>query len=444
MALGAPRRALSFDSNPPLSLPLRYFLTAPLFAALAAALLAWQGEAALLTRWSPLTLALTHLMVLGCLSMTMIGALLQMLPVVAGTAVPRVGRVGAAVHLALGAGTVLLACAFWFGRPAWFALAMLLLLSALLLFVGACTVGLWHEHAGGSGAVVAGIRLALTALVVTAALGGMLAGAFAWPSVQHLPLQRLTDLHAMWGLLGWVGLLVIAVAFQVVPMFMLTEPYPPLLRGAYMMVMFLLLAAASVSSGLPGAGLAFRQVCLALLAAGYALFAGVTLHLLARRKRPTADATTLYWRLAMGSLVAGLALWLWPDTQAQNARPLAIGVLLIVGFALSAINGMLYKIVPFLAWYHLQDAAAARGRKLPAVGKIIPQRLANLQLAVHAAALALLVAACYRPALVRVAAALMCAACVGLWLNLCWAATLARRGSPNADHAVRDRVRRDI
>lgn len=432
----APRRALSFDNNPSLSLPLRYFLTAPLFAALAAALLLWQGEAALLTRWSPLTLALTHLMVLGCLSMTMIGALLQMLPVVAGITVPHVGRVGAAVHLGLSAGTLLLAYAFWSGRPALFAIAMAPLPGSLLLFLGACTVGMWRPHASGSGAVVAGIRLSLTALVLTATLGGMLAGAFAWPDASQLPLMRLTDLHAMWGLLGWVGLLVIAVAFQVVPMFMLTEPYPSFLTGSYTMWLFLLLAAASLSSGLPGAGLLFHQTCLVLLAAGYALFAGVTLYLLARRKRPQADPTTLYWRVAMASLVAALALWLWPRAEVSNDIPLAIGVLLIAGFALSAINGMLYKIVPFLAWYHLQEEMALSGRKLPAVNKIIPERRANWQFAAHTFALLLLLGACHQPALVRPAAALMTLACIGLWLNLCTAARLRRRMRATAPNAA--------
>jgi hypothetical protein len=426
-AAAAPRRALSFDNNPSLSLPLRYFLTAPLFAALAAGLLMWQGEAALLTRWSPLTLALTHLMVLGCLSMTMIGALLQMLPVVAGITVPHVGRVGTAVHVGLSAGTLLLAYAFWSGLPALFALAMAALLASLLLFLGACTVGMWRPHASGSGAVVAGIRLALTALVLTATLGGMLAGAFAWPKAAQLPLIPMTDLHAMWGLLGWVGLLVIAVAFQVVPMFMLTEPYPSFLTGSYTTWLFLLLAGASLSSGLPGAGLLFHQLCLILLAAGYALFAGTTLYMLARRKRPQADPTTLYWRVAMASLATALGLWLWPRDEVSNATPLALGVLLIAGFALSAINGMLYKIVPFLAWYHLQEEMAVSGHKLPAVHKIIPERRARWQLAGHVSALLLLLGACYQPLLARPAAALMCLACIGLWLNLCMAARLRQR-----------------
>ncbi|WP_432378983.1 permease [Duganella sp. P38] len=416
--LDAPQRVLSFGGNPPLSLPLRYFLSAPLFAALAAALLAWQGEAALLTRWSPLTLAITHLMVLGCLSMTMIGALLQMLPVVAGIEVPRAHPVGAVVHVCLCAGTLALAAAFWQGSPPLFRIAMALLLAGLMLFVGACTVAMWQYHLPGSGAVVAGIRLALASLVLTMILGGMLASAFAWPGMVRLAAQRLTDLHAMWGMLGWVGLLVIAIAFQVVPMFMLTEPYPKFLTGAYATWMFVLLVAASLSSAWTGPGATLHMACLVLLAVGYALFGAVTLYLLARRKRPRADPTTLHWRTAMASLLAALVVWLWPAATPSNAMPLAVGVLLIAGFGLSAICGMLYKIIPFLTWYHLQEARGVSGRKPPNINQIIPERHAQWQYGAHLAGLLLLLGACYQPALVRPGAVLLCTACIGLWLNL--------------------------
>jgi hypothetical protein len=221
----------------------------------------------------------------------------------------------------------------------------------------------------------------------------------------------------MWGLLGWVGLLVIAVAFQVVPMFMLTEPYPKYLTGAYATWMFLLLGAASLSSGWTGPGVALHRACLLLLGAGYALFAGTTLYLLARRKRPRADPATLYWRTAMTCLLAALVVWLWPAAP-SSAASLAIGVLLIGGFALSAISGMLYKIVPFLTWYHLQDARSASGRKPPGINQIIPERHAQWQHGAHVAAVLLLLGACYQPALVRPGAVLMCAACLALLLNL--------------------------
>jgi len=100
---------LSLDQAPPISIPFRFFLTTPLFGLLAGALLLIEGESALASRWAPPTLALTHLFTLGVLAMTMCGAMFQMLPVVAGSPVPRVRLVGSLVHLSLTLGTSALA-----------------------------------------------------------------------------------------------------------------------------------------------------------------------------------------------------------------------------------------------------------------------------------------------------------------------------------------------
>ncbi len=54
---------LSFEQAPPISVPYRFFLTAPLFGAVAGLVLAWFGPAALESRWSPGALAMTHLIV---------------------------------------------------------------------------------------------------------------------------------------------------------------------------------------------------------------------------------------------------------------------------------------------------------------------------------------------------------------------------------------------
>jgi hypothetical protein len=411
------QRILSFDMNPPLALPLRFFLTVPVFAALAAALLLWQGDAALATRWSPVTLALTHLLTLGCLTMAMTGALLQILPVMAGITVPGSVRAGHAMHGLLVGGTALLALAFLLQRPWLFAPAVIALGLCFLWLLGACTVGLWQQYPSGADASLTAIRLALAALAVTVTLGLLLAVSYAWPTLLALPLLALTDLHASWGLLGWVGLLVIGVAFQVVPMFQVTEPYPRWLTGGYCTTLFLLLVAASLSSGVAEP---FRLASLILLGLGYGGFALATLWLLAHRKRPAADVTTLFWRVALASLVAALLAGLLPHDERVD---LARGVLLIVGFALATINGMLYKIVPFLTWYHLQHAGDGRKAGVPGIQKIIPATHARGQFVLYCAALALLVAACRFPALLaRPAGALLCLSCGVLWLNL-WRAT---------------------
>ncbi len=100
---------LSLDQAPPIHLPLRLLLTAPWFAAAAGVLAMAAGEGALASRWTPTALALTHLITIGFLGQAMCGALLQMLPVIAGAPVPGVVWVAPTVHIALGAGAGFLA-----------------------------------------------------------------------------------------------------------------------------------------------------------------------------------------------------------------------------------------------------------------------------------------------------------------------------------------------
>ena len=75
---------LSFEQAPPVSVPYRFFLTAPLFGVAAGLLLVWLGESAVASRWSGGALALTHLLAVGFMLQAMTGAVMQFVPVAAG------------------------------------------------------------------------------------------------------------------------------------------------------------------------------------------------------------------------------------------------------------------------------------------------------------------------------------------------------------------------
>ncbi len=425
------QRILSFEQTPPLSVPLRFFLTAPLFAALAAGLLFWHGADALASRWSPLTLALTHLLTLGFLTMVMIGALIQILQVVVGIEIPRPRATAAGVHSLLSLGCLLLVAGFLLSVPTLFKLALPCLLGAILWLLVACGAGLWRL--AQPTATVAAIRLSLAALAITGALGAVAAAAFAWPLA--LPLVDITNLHAGWGLLGWVGLLVIGIAYQVVPMFQVTPLYPVLVTRWLAGTMFLLLLVWSASWLLPQPGAGWlAHLALSLTGAGYLVFAASTLILLHRRKRPKPDATTLFWRTSLVSLAASALLWqagAWlPAVGAASWLPVLLAILFIIGCAGSVINGMLYKIVPFLIWYHLQNQMTRRGEKAPNVRQIITDRAAERQFYVHLLALALLGAAPLWPDLLaRAAAAMFGISSCWLWWNLVQATRLLKSAS---------------
>lgn len=421
------QRSLSFDQAPPLTIPLRYFLSAPLFAVAAAILLGWQGPDAFVSRWSPITLALTHLLTLGFLAMTMIGALLQILPVVAGIQIPYPNLTARGVHAFLTNGTLLLATAFLWSQSVLFQFAIAFLASAFIWFLAACAVGLWRARGGISTATVAAIRLSIIALLFTILLGISLASAFAWPI--GLPLLLLTDLHVLWGLLGWVGLLVIGVAYQVIPMFQVTPVYPPqmvhwLASSLFMLLMLWSIAAVVLQSSQHW----IREILGGMILADFTIFSATTLYLLWRRKRPKPDATTLFWRTATGSLLVYGAIWLMQTASDHPSTPIMLGALFIIGFGYSVINGMLYKIVPFLVWYHLQNSEAAARKAVPNVKSIIPDSAAMKQFWSHLAALLLTVGATLWPAiLVAPAAVALCISSGWLWWNLFSAVRIYRQ-----------------
>ncbi|MHB1144598.1 MAG: hypothetical protein ACYCZS_06840 [Thiobacillus sp.] len=405
---------LSFEQAPPFSLPLRFFLTAPLFL-FAAAILIVLSPDALASRWTPQALALTHALTLGFLAMAMLGALLQMLPVVAGSPLPAPRWVAGISHVSLVPGTVALMAGFLTAEPAAFGIGIVLLGGGFIVFLMAAAISLARAVAG---VTVNGIRLAVMSLALTILLGLMLAllraGWWSPPAVESA-----IAAHVSFGLIGWVLLLVIGVAYQVVPMFQLTPPYPPRPSRWLAGVLFALLLLHAAAALLPQAA---TDPVDAGLAAGILLFAVSTLRLQFRRRRKLPDVTLDYWRLGMASLIACVAVWLaarfspaWADS---NAYPLLLGVLFIGGFAVSVVNGMLYKIVPFLAWFHLQSQLQAKAGSIPTMKDMIAERWMRGQFRLHLIACALLVAVPFWPQLGIVAGSVLAVSALVLWVNL--------------------------
>jgi hypothetical protein len=422
---------LSLEQTPPLSVPTRFFLTAPLFGVAFAGLLLWAGPAALATRWSPVALAATHLLTLGFLGMVMFGAMLQLLPVLVGSPVARPRAVSALLHILLTLGTLLLVGGL-LGDRAMIRLAVPVLATAFGCFLWVAARGLWHSTSRH--ASVRTMALAVIALGGAVGLGLYLAAGHGW-GLGTAP--RVTDVHAAWALLGWMGLLVVGVGYQVVPMFQITPEYPrPLMRwlGVGILTVLALWGLVAAAPWRPPGASILEAVTAGLLAVGVAAYALATLHVQRHRRRRLPDVTLLFWGVAMASALLAVALWLagrvHPAIALAPAYPLALGVLAIVGFGVSIINGMLYKIVPFLVWLHLQRDTLARGERrvrVPNMKEVIPELRMRRQLWVHVFALALLGAAPWWPILVYPAALSFGASCLLLWFNLASGLQLYRR-----------------
>lgn len=434
---------LQLEQAPPLSVPFRFFLLAPVFLLLAAAALLWRGPEALAARLSPAAIAVAHLYTLGFMTMVMMGAMMQMLPVLQGSPVPRPRATAAATCAGVGLGTLALAAGFLFGEQWLLKAGALALAAGFLAFVAAVLVCL--ARAPSQNHTVRAMWLALLSLLVTVALGAMLAALFGWGIA--LPNSSVHGLHPGWGLLGWTGLLVVGVGFEVVPMFQMTPHYPkPMTRylvPAILALLALWSAALWIDEGRWGA---LALVCAVAMAAAYALFAVVTMALQNRRRRRLPDVTLDFWRIGMGSLLGASVAWgvrvAWPAPlfdPGHESMDILIGVLAIFGFAGSVVSGMLYKIMPFLAWFHLQSMCGP-GVRAPNMKKILPDARQRLQFRSQVLALSLLCAAALWPGtFVYPAAVALGATAVLLELNMLIVVRAYRDNLRRASEARRGR-----
>jgi len=192
-------------------------------------------------------------------------------------------------------------------------------------------------------------------------------------------------------------------------MLQMTPAYPkPMVRYFGAAVLALLVAWSAALWAGDGRWGALAVACAVALAAAYALFAVATLALQRRRRRRLPDVTLDFWRVGMASLVLACIAWsarvalpgAWPESV-----DLLVGVLAMFGFAGFVISGMLYKIMPFLAWFHLQSRCGP-GVLAPNMKKILPDASQRLQFRSQVLALALLCAATLRPGVFVHAAAL--------------------------------------
>ncbi|HEB83281.1 MAG TPA: hypothetical protein ENJ11_10505 [Gammaproteobacteria bacterium] len=391
---------LSLQQAPPFSVPARFLVSAPVFGLLAALVLLWHGPDIISSRWNPPMLAVTHLLTLGFLAMSMLGAMLQLMPVLMGMVIPRPVLFSSIIHTPLVLGSLSLAAA-WLLQYRWlFLVAMLLLGFTFAVFVMVAAERLLRSVSRHITRTM--MLLALLALLLTAGLGIYLAAGYVGETFAVA--RQLTDLHLSWGLLGWVFMLVMAVAYQVIPMFQITDDYPKWHQRWLGWLLFVLLLALSLTWFYPLAGL--QALLGVLLAACLLVFALNTLWLLHRRRRTLPDTTMKFWQLAMASLIAlvfirGIAMLAGIELPA-----LLTGVLMIAGFAMTAVNGMMYKIIPFLIWLHLsarnkdlRDAGRREQQvKVPHMRKIIPENAGLWQFRIHFAALVLLALATCWPA----------------------------------------------
>ncbi|OHE06629.1 MAG: hypothetical protein A3G74_00030 [Sulfurimonas sp. RIFCSPLOWO2_12_FULL_34_6] len=360
---------LSVDQAPPISAPVRFFLTAPLFAVLAGVLILFSDASVLSSRFSTESIVITHAITIGFLSFVMFGALVQMLPVLAGVRVSRVGLVSKISYIFMLFGTLFMIFGLWLN------ISKLILAAALFLGVGFLALIIPMLLAFKNVVnVTASIRAMITALVfafLITLIGMHLLASYGIGkfSASHL---LFANIHSVWVIFGFAGILIIGVAFHVLPMFYVAPRFKQFCkkRVVWLIVSGLLLWL--VLNIFMESYATAAKIWIALFF--WAFSTTVYLKLNARRRK-VSDVTVWYWRSA--AVFMTLGTFAWSINDFFDERYIVIVAILIGGgFIFSIMSGMLYKIVPFLVWFHLN----AKGyMSIPTMNDMINKKLAIIQ-----------------------------------------------------------------
>ncbi len=362
----------------PVSIPYRYFAAAIVFHGAAWVALALAADQAVSFNGGlgP-TLAAVHLLTLGVLAMTAIGAALQLLPVATGQGLTLVWAARLAFWLYL-PGVIVLVYGMSEGRLAAVDGGGTLIVLGLGLF--ALAAGSSFARASDFGAVAAHGWASLVCLGLLALLALLL--------IADLRLGFLPDhytfavVHLVLGAYGFMGLLAIGFSLILVPMFALASAPASALgyRQLWLAAAALGLGAIGTLSGDAGA---LATACLLGLAA-------VGLHLtlmrqcLAQGMRKRLGLSfvliKIAWALLPLSLVLGLAVTL---DLAGPRGPTLFAFVLLFGWLLTFLLAILQRILPFLAAMH----AAASG-PMPLLSALGDERWLKLHAAAHLGALA--------------------------------------------------------
>ena len=358
-------------------LPLCFVLTGVLSLLASGGALLAQPDLLAMYHYTPHLIAVTHLFVLGFICSIVMGAMYQLVPVTLETQLfsEKLVKFQIAAHVI---GFVGMVWAFWnFNMAMVGAFGSVLTLGAgLFVFNLACTlakVKRWNT-------IKFGITSALLWLSATVAAGLFVTASKFWTFFAFQPLAAM-HAHAHLGVIGVFVLMIVTVSYKLVPMFTLSELQSE--RRAWCSV-------ALINIGLVGIFITvlfqepFRPLFALVTISGFLLYGWELFAILRARNRRVLDWGMKYFLTAIGlllplSILAFALTWSGLPANAVTMQLESIyGLLGMLGLVGLAILGMLYKIVPFLVWFHSYSRHIGRA-KVPALADMysVPLQIAG-------------------------------------------------------------------
>jgi len=301
--------------------------------------------------FQPKILAITHLLTLGWISMTIFGAMFQLVPVVLETKLfsEKLADIQFWIFIL---GTIGLVTGFWNFDTGLHLNASAILLNIAVLIFAINMIGTFIHVKKWN---ITGWYLiaALIYLIITAIAGFLLTYNLWHPYISISHLQYL-KLHAEVAVIGWVTMVVMGVSYKLIPMFTLSHGYSmKSSKWAFWLV----------NIGLVGINIFFhfKNNMIEILVSSLFIAAGITFFLFQvyliyknrlRKKRDIGIKYSVFSFYMLGIVTLLGLVFSFIDLSGIPNIYLIFGYLVLYGYLSMLIVGQMYKIVPFLAWYH--------------------------------------------------------------------------------------------
>lgn len=362
-------QGLSLTQAPPISVPFRFFLSAPIFGVLISLIFLVFPFDEVSNEYHNVSIGLIHLFTLGILTMIIFGAMQQMMPVLAGAVVSKPKLFANIVHSSLFIGTICMSFSFILDMKQLLYIGVLFLSLSFLSFFIVCIKLLFEVKFLTS--TVKAMRLFSLSGLITFILGFYLAFSHIDSNIGEHYLV-FVNTHILFGLLGFAFLLIMGVSFQVIPMFYVALDFPKFVQHKVPIVLFITLFISFFSFYFE-INFLFLKFIFVVMILSFAYFALKSLN---NRKRPVFDVTLWYWKFSLICLVISMIIWLFDIFESNYI----LAICFAFGFLYSLLQGMVYKIIPFLSWFHLNSKGYF---SIPTIREFIDERWIKLHFSLH-------------------------------------------------------------
>lgn len=328
--------------------------------------------------FQPKILSITHIATLGFITMIIFGAMFQLVPVV--LEVKLFSTILAEIQFWIYTVSVIgLVYKFWyFGSELSFTLPAIFLNAAIFIFafnIIASMIRVKNWNLTGTF-----LAAAIFWLIVTAIAGILLAVNLDHPYIKINHLQYL-KLHANVAFIGWVTMVIMGVSFKLIPMFTLSHGYElTFAKSSFVLINF----------GLFGINwiMHYADTGIYNMIFGIAITIGLILYLIQiyiifkQRVRRKLDIGLKFSAVSFSMLGMSTLLgfsFLFFDYENITNLTLVYGFMIIVAYLSTLIVGQMYKIVPFLVWYHKYSSKVGI-EKVPMLKDMFSEKLAELNL----------------------------------------------------------------